>query len=66
MLNFKDKLRPFERFSVSKESDCECTIPSKESFIFLYVPYVDDPDHYHISISLDEAKQLKDWLNKNV
>ena len=31
--------------------------------VFLFIPDMEDPDHYHIELNRKQARILRDWLN---
>jgi len=48
---------PCNNLSISREDN---------EFIFLFIPDVNETDHYHIDMSKLDAMRLRDWLNKEL
>ncbi len=49
-----------ERLAFSEDFDG--AYENEKSFSFLYVPNLDDFEHYHIDISLEQGRALKNFL----
>jgi hypothetical protein len=60
-----------DNLSISWDADCMYPnspedVEKKDRYpVFLYTPWMEDTGtHYHISLSKEEAKALKDWLEE--
>jgi hypothetical protein len=51
---------PYDALSISLDYDDD---PQKLFPVFLFVPIMDQPEHWHIQLNREQAVKLRDWLN---